>query len=193
MDDHCGSDWIDQYRADPGHAHKCANPYTPSPAIYEQATLARITLFNYSTDPSGAGKYVVMPPGRRNPGTGTPPHLFTISPPARHVAAAQTFDTRFTNDKTLAGTVPALGVTLSSGVMDSAGTTTQMFPAATATNPIASATVNARALATLNGESGADRGSLSSTSKESTVGVVSSVVLLTMLLAEAGLVHRALM
>ena len=33
------------------------NVYTPAYAIYEQGTLARVCLFNYMTDPSGANAY----------------------------------------------------------------------------------------------------------------------------------------
>ena len=34
-----------------------ANQYTPGYAIYESGSLARVALFNYITDPSGASDY----------------------------------------------------------------------------------------------------------------------------------------
>ncbi|KAH9942088.1 glycoside hydrolase family 79 protein [Amylocystis lapponica] len=198
-----------------------ANPYTPGYAIYEQGTIARIALFNYITDPSGASNYVAtIALGGATPAQVSVKYLLaeSVSVKENITWAGQTFGTRFTNDGTLSGTeqittvacdqtaqtcqvsVPAPGlalVFLSSGAMDSAGTATQTFPTTTATNAAASATVNASALATSNGESGADRGALSSTSKGSASGArraggaVPGAVLLVALLAGAGVVRRA--
>ncbi len=33
------------------------NPFTPGYAIYEKGSLARVALFNYMTDPTGASDY----------------------------------------------------------------------------------------------------------------------------------------
>ncbi|KAH9927381.1 glycoside hydrolase family 79 protein, partial [Amylocystis lapponica] len=196
------------------------NDYTPGYAVYEGGSLARVALFNYMTDPSGASSYTatISVPGA------TPAQVqvkYLVAPAVGEkfniTWGGQTFGPVFGSDGRLQGTetvqtvscdqgagtcavtVPAPGFALVSfagaGLNGPSSTATFATTAATQRN---TATVNPSVLATSNGHSGANR-YLGSTSEGSAqgngargAGVVPGVVSLIAAAAGAALLMKGL-
>ncbi|KAI0938000.1 hypothetical protein AcV7_003315 [Taiwanofungus camphoratus] len=164
-----------------------ANIYTPAYAIYEQGTIARVALFNYITDPSGASTYTAtISVSDTNEQNVTPPQVRVKYLLAESVSvkdnitwAGQTLGNRYAADGRLQGSedvqtitcdqgantclvqVPAPGFALvfmsDEAFQDSVPTSTATFATTAATNPIETATVNPSVLATSNGQNGLGR------------------------------------
>ncbi|KAI0944685.1 hypothetical protein AcW1_002338 [Taiwanofungus camphoratus] len=164
-----------------------ANIYTPAYAIYEQGTIARVALFNYITDPSGASTYTAtISVSDTNEQNTTPPQVRVKYLLAESVSvkdnitwAGQTLGNRYAADGRLQGSedvqtitcdqgantclvqVPAPGFALvfmsDEAFEDSIPASTATFATTAATNPIETATVNPSVLATSNGQNGLGR------------------------------------
>ncbi|KAF8651053.1 hypothetical protein AX16_004916 [Volvariella volvacea WC 439] len=165
-----------------------ANPLTPQYAIYENDRLARVALFNYITDPSGANDYVatITVEGGQVPAEVRVKYLEADTVSTKDIRwAGQTFGPKFTVDGRLKGTlnvvtiacdqsanecripVPAPGFALvfladspALGYDESSIT----FSTTAHTKTRNTATVDPSLLATSNGSSGKDRDALGSTS-----------------------------
>ncbi|KAI0087558.1 hypothetical protein BDY19DRAFT_994874 [Irpex rosettiformis] len=169
------------------------NIYTPGYAIYENGNLARVLLVNFVTDASGASTYTATLSfaGGNVPGSVSVKYLLapSVSEKDNITWAGQTFGSKFESDGRLRGNetistvqcdqgagtcaiqVPAPAVALvfltSSALQDVSPSSTQTFSTTAVTKVGHSATIDATALATSNGNTGADRQKLSSTSKGS--------------------------
>ncbi|KAF7974485.1 hypothetical protein HWV62_12034 [Athelia sp. TMB] len=166
------------------------NMFTPAYAVYEGGTLARVALFNYMTDPSGANSYtatIALPAGA--PGQVKVKYLTapSVASKANITWAGQTFGGNFESDgrpqgsldiqtitcDTTANTcqikVPAPGfalVFLNDAVLSEVTPQSpQTFATTAYTRKIHTATVDPSVLATSNGHSGSSRGPLMNTSK----------------------------
>ncbi|THH33380.1 hypothetical protein EUX98_g815 [Antrodiella citrinella] len=177
------------------------NIYTPAYSIYESGTLARVALFNYLTDPSGASSYTAT----INVGSGGPAQVTVKYLTAPSVAekfnitwAGQTFGGLLASDGRLQGTysqqtvtcdqsantcdvqVPAPGFALvfvsGTAAQDANPASTATFPTTVLTKTVNTVTVDPSVLATSNGQSGMDRGALGSTSKGSAGAASPAVV-----------------
>ncbi|KAI0799775.1 hypothetical protein BC629DRAFT_197696 [Irpex lacteus] len=169
------------------------NIYTPGYAIYENGNLARVLLVNFVTDATGASTYTATLtfPGGTVPGSVSVKYLQAPSVAEKEniTWAGQTFGGKFESDGRLKGNesittiqcdsgagtcaipVPAPAVALvfltDSALQDVSASTTQTFSTTAVTKKANTATIDSAALATSNGNTGADRQKLGSTSKGS--------------------------
>ncbi|KAJ7826325.1 glycoside hydrolase family 79 protein [Mycena leptocephala] len=100
------------------------NIYTPGYAIYDGGVLARLALFNYVTDPSGASAYTAsfaIGGGDTGQANGTPAQVkvkYLVAPSVSSTSnitwAGQTFGTAFESDGRLTGTEQVQTVTCKS-------------------------------------------------------------------------------
>ncbi|KAF5329457.1 hypothetical protein D9619_009103 [Psilocybe cf. subviscida] len=155
------------------------NIFSPAYAIYEGGNLARVLLFNYVSDPTGASDISValsLASGGSMPGQIQVKHLLakSVSQKGNFTWAGQTFGANFESDGRLQGgesiqTVPctagtctvrvhapgaALVFLSSAGSMDTAGGPTQTFPTTARTKTKNTLTMDPRVLATSNGHGG---------------------------------------
>lgn len=94
-----------------------ASPYTPGYAIYENGALARLALFNYMTDPTGANDYTATITVPNAPSSVTVKYLLSdsVSTKGNMTWAGQTFGGYFASDGRLTGTEVVQTVTCSGG------------------------------------------------------------------------------
>jgi len=181
------------------------NIYTPAYAIYEQGTVARVALFNYMTDPSGANTYtasISIGGGQTGQPNGTPPSVRVKYLSAASVAqkdnitwAGQSFGNNFESDGRLKGDldvrtvecannicqvqVPAPGFALvfltDNAYSESTPQSTQTFPTTVQSRVRNTATIDPSVLATSNGSNGGNRKTVGSTSRESSAAAASMV------------------
>ncbi|KAF9484215.1 glycoside hydrolase family 79 protein [Pholiota conissans] len=177
------------------------NIFSPAYAIYESGALARVMLFNYVTDPSGASDLNVdltLPNGGTLPSSVQVKYLLasSVSQKGNYTWAGQTFGVNFESDGRPTGTenvqtvacsatacmihVPAPGVALvffsSSAMTETSGGPSKTFGTTAMTRTHNTVTIDPAVLATSNGHTGMDK-VLGSTSEGS---VVSSAVVLRM-------------
>ncbi|KAI0341170.1 hypothetical protein BDW22DRAFT_334247 [Trametopsis cervina] len=169
------------------------NIFTPGYAIYENGNLARVLLVNFVTDPSGASTVTatISVPDGTIPASVSVKYLQapSVSEKFNITWAGQTFGNRFESDGRLQGTenvvtiqcdqsagtcaipvyAPSVAlVYLTQASFDEVNpSTTQTFSTTAQTKVVNTATIDSAALATSNGNSGASRKKLSSTSKGS--------------------------
>lgn len=168
-----------------------ASIYTPAYAIYDSGNLARVAIFNYITDPSGASDSQVTLSLTTAPSSVKVKYLEapSVSSKDNVTWAGQTFGSNFQSDGRLRGDLnittincdttantciipvkaPSFAlVFLSDDALNSSGGTTAAatFPTSAHTKTINTATIDAGALATSNGMNGKMR-HLGSTSKGS--------------------------
>ncbi|OBZ69575.1 Beta-glucuronidase [Grifola frondosa] len=170
-----------------------ANPYTPAYAIYENGVLARLVLFNYMTDPSGAAAYTATISvgggliaganrgGLQGEPNGTPAQVnvkYLLAPSVSEknnvTWAGQTLGGRFQADGRWQGseqvvTIPCNQAANTCDIPESTPSSTQTFPTTTQTKTVATFSVDSSVLATSNGDNGSSRNhdGLTSTSKGS--------------------------
>ncbi|KAF8651054.1 hypothetical protein AX16_004917 [Volvariella volvacea WC 439] len=171
------------------------NPLTPQYAIYEHDRLARVALFNYIDDPSGANDYVatITVENGQVPSEVRVKYLLSDSVSTKNniTWAGQTLGTKFTVDGRLRGDlnivtiacdqsantcsvpVPAPGfalVFLTDAEVLSMDESTHTYATTAHTLTMNTATVDPAVLETSNGSSERERGALGSTSKGSVSG-----------------------
>ena len=178
-----------------------ANPYTPAYGIWQNGALAKLALFNYVTDPTGASASNVtfaLGGGTTGQPAGTPAtvkvkYLSSNSTASRNITwANQTFGLYFESDGRLMNdlyietvtcntdntcnvTVPAPGfalVFLTDDPVNLGPDPSQTFSTTAYTKSFNTATVNSTELADSNGHSGKDRENLGSTSYGSRSGAM---------------------
>lgn len=163
--------------------------WTPQYAIYENGALARVALFNYVTDASGAHNYAVTIRAAGLPGSVRVKYFESAAASVAAVSdisyAGQTFGNTFEVDGVLRGdldvhtvtcdgescniSVPAPGFALVF-LTDEGGSgeeSTKTFATTAQTKTLNTATVDPSVLATANGMTGKQRGQLGSTSRGS--------------------------
>jgi len=193
------------------------NIYTPAYAIYERGTVARVALFNFVTDPSGANTYtasISIGGGQTGQPHGTPSSVKVKYLAASSVAqkenitwAGQTFGSCFESDGRLKGDldvqtvdcannvcqvqVPAPGFALvfltDSAYSESTPQSTQTFPTTVHPRQRHTLSIDPSVLATSNGW--LDKGIMGSTSKESgAVAAFAVSTTMTLLAVVAGVI-----
>jgi len=172
------------------------NMYTPAYAIYESGTLAKVALFNFITDPSGATAYTAsLSISGGAPASVQVKYLSaaSVSQKGNITWAGQTFGNTFESDGRLKGTldvqtvacdqnantcpiqVPAPGfalVFINSQVLSEVSNNPSTFATSQVTKTHNTATIDPSVLATSNGHSGSNR-ELGGTSKGLKNGAVS--------------------
>ncbi|THG97424.1 hypothetical protein EW026_g4567 [Hermanssonia centrifuga] len=192
------------------------NIFTPGYAIYENGNLARVALFNYVTDPTGASTYTasISITGGTVPSQVSVKYLLapSVAEKTNITWAGQTLSGTFQSDGRFKGSetiqtvpcdqtagicevqVPAPGFALvfltDNALSESSPQTTMTFSTTAVTKSQDTVTVDASVLATSNGQSGAQRVHLGSTSKEDISNakmnvVIPSVALLMTMIAGA--------
>lgn len=174
-----------------------ANVFTPAYAIYDRGNLARILLFNYVTDPSGASDLTVqLNLGGVGPSQVQVKYLqaSSVSQKGNISWAGQTLGDNFASDGRLEGTERIQTVTCStpgtcsivvpapcaalvflatSDLTENSGAASHTFPTTVLTRTVGTATVNPSVLATSNGHTGLDaKDELGSTSRGSFNGAI---------------------
>ncbi|KAL1739670.1 glycoside hydrolase family 79 protein [Schizophyllum fasciatum] len=166
------------------------NIHTPQYAVYEHGALARVALFNYVTDGSGANDYTATVRADGLPGSVRVKYLSAgeggVAALKDFKYAGQTFGNMFEVDGLLRGDpdvqtvscdngacsvhVPAPGFALVFIAEDDAAVPSTTFATTAQTKTLNTATVDPSILATANGMNGAQRGWLGSTSHGSVTG-----------------------
>ncbi|KAJ7691770.1 glycoside hydrolase family 79 protein [Mycena rosella] len=165
-----------------------ANIYTPQYAVYENGALARVALFNYITDPSGASDYTatITVSGGNAPASVQVKYFLSdsVSTKTNITWAGQTLGTIHEVDGRFKGTLDVVTIACNTGantclvpvpapafalvfLAAAPDITTATFSTSTYTNAAGTATVPASVLATSNGMLGMDE-TLWSTSAGST-------------------------
>ncbi|KAJ3487915.1 hypothetical protein NLI96_g3197 [Meripilus lineatus] len=182
------------------------NAYTPGYAIYEKGTLARVALFNYMTDPTGANAYTAtIQVGGQGTANATPAQVkvkyllaSSVSDHFNITWAGQTFGGQFESDGRLMGNetiqtvtcdqtantcaikVPAPGFALvfmtDEALQESTPASTATFATTAYTKTQNTATVDSSVLATSNGHSGKSRQNGSTSKGSSNAAKAAGVV-----------------
>jgi len=195
--------------------------FTPAYAIYEGGNLARVALFNYMSDPTGAAQYTATINVQGGPAQVRVKYFLapSVSDKYNITWGGQTFGPNFASDGRLQGQssvttiscdqtaftcnipVPSPGFALvflnDNFLSESSPNEVKTFATTAVTKIRGTATVDPAVLATSNGHSGSDRKKLGGTSKGKNAavtayGVVPNVLSLVAILSTAAFIRNLL-